>query len=361
MAASEKFRGGSWRVDCLMPQTMPAPATRRRRSALLRRGDLLEERFFLKEVIGSGGAGLVFEAIDVTCGETVVVKCMRPERTSKIAAKRLLREARSAAAIAGPHVVRVIHVGTHRGQPFLVHEHLCGVDLSELVKKHGPLPVAEACRYVREAALALSDAHVYGFVHRDVKPANLFLAETARGPRIKLLDFGLVQAPAFDSMAEASTALTTTGDILGSLRFMAPEQAICVKRVDERADVWALGATLYYLLTGSAPFASESLVHALTKVLYEPHLPIDHLRPDVPPELARIVDACLQKDPEDRWPSASMLAAAIASYAGVAATPPRTALAAALGRAWGRVSAGWRMLQSALSRPVPTQRTRSTT
>lgn len=278
-------------------------------------GDYLEERFFISRLIGEGGSASVYEAVDTHTGDVVVVKCLRTSlAASRVLAERLLREAKSAAQIAGPHVVRVLHVGLEDGVPFIVLERLRGLDLARMIRMWGPLPIAEACRYVRQASLAVADAHVHGFVHRDIKPANLFLTHDACGlPVVKVLDFGIVKGPP-PAGEDAPTEITGEVDLLGSVPFMAPEQIAGAARVDERADVWSLGATLYYLLTGQRPFTSVDPIDTLSHILYQPHASLDQIMDEVPAELARIVDACLAKDPEQRWPSAASLAAALASY-----------------------------------------------
>ena len=282
---------------------------------VVRCGDLLEERFFLERVIGSGGMGFVYEAVDIACGETVVVKVLRRAQATKAGARRLRREAQTASAAASAQVVVVKHIGEHKRIPFLVLERLQGTDLATYTRKRGPLPVSVACAFLREAALGAAAVHRQGLVHRDIKPSNLFVTEGTAGLSVKLIDFGIAKRTD-GPIEEATTALTRVGEILGSLGYMAPEQATHAPDVDERADVWSLGATLYFLLTGVSPFSGRGVASIVGALLFDQHVPLEEKRPDVPVALARLVDACLAKEPAERLGSAALLASLLTPFAG---------------------------------------------
>src|SRR5262249_5306707 len=161
--------------------------------------------------------------------------------------------------------------GTH----LLVMEFVAGTDLSKIVKNNGPLPVAQACEYIRQVALGLQHAFERGLVHRDIKPSNLFV--TQDGARVKILDFGLARLGETES-EHASTTLTQEGSVMGTVDYIAPEQALDSHQVDIRADLYSLGCTFYHLLTGRAPFpGGEALAKLLKHCLEEPK-PLRQLR-----------------------------------------------------------------------------------
>ncbi len=242
--------------------------------------------------VGRGGMGVVYQAEDARLKRAVALKAMLPALAARPnAAKRFLREAQATAAVEHDHIVRIYQVDEDRGVPFLAMELLKGEPLEERLKRDGKLPVAEALRVGREAAEGLAAAHDRGLIHRDVKPANVWL-EGERG-RVKILDFGLARAAAPDS------ALTQEGAIIGTPAYMAPEQARG-EVVDARCDLFSLGVLLYRACTGRAPFEGTDAMSVLLNVTtHEPTPPIG-IDPELPPALSELIMKLLEKDPARR-------------------------------------------------------------
>jgi WD40 repeat protein len=207
--------------------------------------------------------------------------------------------------------------GTH----FFAMEYVEGTDLSRLVRERGPQGVGQACDYVRQAALGLQHAHEQGLVHRDIKPANLFL--TSRGV-VKILDMGLARLQAMEE-SQGTEPLTNEGAVMGTPDYIAPEQALDTHRADIRADIYSLGCTLYFLLTGKAPFPGGTLAEKLLQHQLHEARPVEQMRPDVPPGVAAVVRKCMAKAPTERYQTPGELAASLASFAGPAAAPSTVA------------------------------------
>src|SRR5262249_47525074 len=203
------------------------------------------------------------------------------------AIKRFEREVRAAAALSHPNIVLAFDADDIGGTHLLVMECVEGAtDLNRLVKKNGPLSVGLACEDVRQAALGLQPVYERGLVNRDIKPANLLL--TADGKTVKVLDMGLARLDHANE-ADDSTTMTQEGTVMGTPDFIAPEQALESHTVDIRADLYSLGCTFYYLLTGKVPFPGGSLADKLVKhQLHEPQ-PVERLRADLPVEVAAVV------------------------------------------------------------------------
>src|SRR5688500_5521935 len=227
-----------------------------------------------------GGMGVVLAAKHVGLGQRVAVKMLRPE-IAKLpeAAERFLREARASTTLRSGNVARVLDVGKlDNGAPYMVMEFLEGKDLHALASTESPLPIAASVGYVLQAAEALAEAHATGIVHRDLKPANLFLTAGADGsPLVKVLDFGISKAN-----LPGEHGITATDAVLGSPGYMSPEQIRSAKHVDQRADVWGLGVTLYELLTGCPPFDGASVAAVSVQIVLETQKPVHERRPDAP-------------------------------------------------------------------------------
>ncbi len=254
-------------------------------------GHVLDGRYRVEEKIGEGGMGVVLAARHIRLGQRVAIKLMHPD-ADPVWQRRFVREARAASCIDSDHIARVFDVGlTEEGAPFLAMELLEGRDLAAVMYDDGPLPIEDALTYAIQACRALSAAHERGIVHRDVKPANLFLTTRDDGtPCIKLLDFGISKR-----QAEVG-ALTSTHAVLGSPQFMSPEQLSSCRDVDARADVWSLGATLFELLTLEHVFEGASLAELCTAIMRDCPRELCVHRPDAPLELEDLIASCLEKD-----------------------------------------------------------------
>ncbi len=261
-------------------------------------GDVIAGRYSVEGVIGTGGMGVVLAAVHAELGHHVAIKVLRQRSSASV--ERFRREARVVAKLQSEHVARVTDFGQlDDGSPFVVMDLLEGRDLEEELRDRGPLPITEAVDHVLSACEALAEAHASGIVHRDIKPKNLFLARGVGGKTVlKVLDFGLAKV---DPLAGAS--VTRTEDIFGSPAYMAPEQMKSARDVDARADIWALGVTLFELLAGKPPFDAGSVPETCALVLREPAPSIRIARPDVGGVLARVIERCLEKDPNARFSS----------------------------------------------------------
>jgi serine/threonine-protein kinase len=280
-------------------------------------GTVVGGKFRIDRAIASGASDDVYEAMHLGLGSPVAVKVLRPgvPETAHIRRKRFVREARVAARIQSDHVVRVFDiVAPEEGLIYIVMELLSGETLAERVKRVGAMPPAEAVGYILQAAKPLALMHDAGIVHRDVKPSNVFLARDGEGKeRLKLLDFGIA---AFQQPVRGESSITLTDTIVGTPRYMAPEQVHASKDVDARADVWALGVTLYELLAGGPPFDGQTVLAVLNQIeQQEPRL-LAERQPGVSLDLANVVHRCLAKEPARRPADARALAEALAPFAG---------------------------------------------
>jgi serine/threonine protein kinase len=197
-------------------------------------------------LLGRGGMGVVYRALDQHTGSEVALKLLATDRVRGVDGERFRREARAAASLDHPNIAKVQEIGEHQGRPFLAMPLYEGVTLKKRLDRAeeiAPMPLAEIISIAAQLASALETAHSAGIVHRDLKPANLMLT---RGGRLKLLDFGL-------AVWEGASRLTDTGGAVGTLAFMAPEQ-LRGEEVDARADLWSFGAVLYEMLAGRPPF-----------------------------------------------------------------------------------------------------------
>jgi serine/threonine-protein kinase len=307
-----------------------------------RGGDLVLGKYLLLERLGEGGMGQVFKARDRRLGRLVALKLIRKDRLAgPDAIRRFQREVQSAAQLQHPNIVHAIDTDEIDGAQFLVMEFVEGIDLAKLVKHNGPLPVHKACDYVRQASHGLQHAYDRGLVHRDIKPANLLLAKNGV---VKLLDLGLARRENTEENLQ-STALTQEGSVLGTPDYIAPEQARNASYADIRSDLYSLGCTMFYLLTGQPPFPGGALTEKLLRHQLDPAPPVASLRPDAPQFVAAVVARLLAKRPDDRYQTPTALAAALLEGAAQVAECP-TALPAEA------VSAGDRHAPVAVAVPV---------
>jgi len=277
-------------------------------------GDVLAGKYRVDRVLGAGGMGLVVAATHLTIHQRVALKFLRPDAARMPETKeRFLREAQAAARLKSEHVAKVLDVGTlEDGSPYMVMEYLEGATLGDVVRKHGPLPVADAVSHVVQACEAVAEAHAAGIVHRDIKPDNLFLTKSVHGRAlVKVLDFGIAKTLGVD----LHLSLTRTATIVGSPLYMPPEQLRSAKHVDVRADIWALGAVLFELVAGRPPFVAESFSELCLKVATDPTPTPSSVRADVPTSLDAVVLRCLEKDPSKRFQNVGELADALQAFA----------------------------------------------
>ncbi len=261
-------------------------------------GQTIDGRYQVLSRIGAGGMGFVFEARHAQLGQTLVLKTLRPELLSSATiTERFVREAQSATRIRHPHVIDVKDFGVHpRFGAYYVMERLDGRDLQALTEAEGPVPAARAIRILTQVAGALGAAHRVGVIHRDLKPANVFLvAQGAEPDFVKVLDFGLAK------VMGANRRLTETGQVLGTPRYMAPEQC-AGERVDARADVYSAGMLLWQLLTGQEPYAEMGTYEILGQKMFEEMRAPSALEPPVrvPSRVEALLMRCLSKDPAAR-------------------------------------------------------------
>jgi hypothetical protein len=259
----------------------------------------------LLRVLGAGGMGTVYEAESLATGHRAALKVLSGRLAANPASvERFRQEGRVASQITHPHCVFVFRADADAGRPYIVMELMPGRTLKDLVDEKGPLPVGEAVRHILDVIAGLGEAHRLGVIHRDVKPSNCFLTDDGR---VKVGDFGLSKSLAAD---RGDQQLTHSGAFLGTVLFASPEQ-IRGEPVGYESDVYAVCGTLYYLLTGRAPYQHESLTAALAKAVSEPPPPIRARRPDVPAELQRVIFRGLERDRDRRWQSLEELGDAL--------------------------------------------------
>ncbi len=274
-------------------------------------GKLLGETYQIVRVVGEGGMGRVYEARHLRLKDRrFAVKVLHADlaRQPEVVT-RFQREAESASAISHENVVDVFDV--HRtvdGRPYLVGEFLEGVELGAYLDKAGKLESMEAVRIIRQVCHALVAAHARGIVHRDMKPENVFLVGEGANRRVKVLDFGISKA------AQRNTNLTRTGMIMGTPSYMAPEQARGDASVDQRADVYAVGATLYHLVTGKKAFDADDPGAILTAVLTEEPIRPRTIEPRLPEGVELVIQRAMAKDPRDRFQTMTDLERALAPF-----------------------------------------------
>ncbi|QJW96036.1 phosphate ABC transporter substrate-binding protein PstS [Frigoriglobus tundricola] len=285
------------------------------------RGYFLTEKYKVLDELGRGGMGRVLLCEHLLLQKLVALKLLNSSWTNVPGtAERFLREARASAAVDHPNIVRVYDVDRAAGVPFMVMEFVDGKNLHQLVAEHGPLAPARAAEYVRQAAVGLEAARSVGLVHRDIKPANLLLD---RAGVIRLADLGLARF--LGDAIRRNENLTQQFDpnsVLGTLDFIAPEQADNSSAVDIRADIYSLGHTLYYLLTGKMPFGNGSTAQKLMWHQLRHPEPPSVLRPEVSAELEAVFRRMTEKDPGDRYQTPAEVVAAFRALSSVPAPPP---------------------------------------
>ncbi len=274
--------------------------------------------------LGSGGMGVVYLAKNKLMDRLEVLKVVNKallDRPGSV--ERFLREIRSAAKLNHPNVVAAYSALQLGELLVFAMEYVDGEDLAALVKARGPLPVTHACHYVQQAAIGLQHAFEKGMVHRDIKPQNLILAREDKKHIVKVLDFGLAKATREKA---DDTGLTGEGQMLGTPDYIAPEQTVDAAGADNRADIYSLGCTLYFLLTGAPPFRGKSLGAVILAHQSTEAPPLNLVRPEVPEELAAVVRKMMAKVPAQRYqtPAEVVQALAVAGKSAVKGAPPKS-------------------------------------
>jgi serine/threonine protein kinase len=268
----------------------------------LREGDELDGKYRIVRALGSGGMGVVYEAVDRSLGRPLAIKVLAfTDQANHIARERLMREGRAAARISHSSIVHVYEIGSdpELDIDYVAMELLAGEDLHTRLRRGGTLAPEQALQLAIQLTEALVAMHEAGIVHRDIKPRNLFLCASGDRPlALKVLDFGIAR-----SAAEPDT-LSKTGDALGSIQYMPPEQLQDIKSADERSDIYSAGAVLFEALVGHPPNTGETLREIVGHIFISKPKPIAELVPQVSVELAAVVDCALQRDPARRYKSA---------------------------------------------------------
>jgi tRNA A-37 threonylcarbamoyl transferase component Bud32/DNA-binding beta-propeller fold protein YncE len=266
-------------------------------------------RYRVVRLLGSGGMGTVYEAEHRVMQRLVALKVIKRAYTASAAMlERFRREVRAAARLSHPNVVATYDAEDAGETHFLVMEYGEGTDLGRLVQERGPLPVDRACKYVRQAALGLQYAFEQGMVHRDLKPRNLMLTPDGR---VKILDFGLAR---FASEAADAAGVTGTGIVLGSVDYIAPEQADHARQADIRSDIYSLGCTLYHLLAGQPPFPTGTLLQKVMAHVKKKPQPLTELRPDLPEGIMPVLERMMAKSPNHRYQTPAEVANALEPF-----------------------------------------------
>jgi serine/threonine protein kinase len=283
--------------------------------------DLVLGSYLLLERLGEGGAGQVFKARHRMMNRLIALKLIRKELlTDAEAVKRFYREIQVVSKLDHPNVVRAYDAGAVGAIHFLAMEYIEGSDLGRLVKQGGPLPVLQACEYIRQAALGLQYAHERGIVHRDIKPHNLIIS--AREGLVKVADLGLARLPRAvnDEVTAMLTGARTTGTLtpehaimMGTADYLAPEQAVDFHQADIRADIYSLGCSFYFLLAGQPPFPGGTLATKVARHLQSEPPSIEESR-DVPRELSLVLRRLLAKKPEQRYQTPGAVAEALTPF-----------------------------------------------
>jgi serine/threonine-protein kinase len=287
-------------------------------------------QYRILDEIGKGGMGRVYKAEHMTMHRVVALKILASDLTKTERARQLFqREVRAAARLVHPNIVTAYDANQVGDRMYLVMEYVDGPNLQQLVRSQGPLPVSQACDFVRQVALGLQYAHETGMVHRDIKPANLLVqrlaARNADAPpayNVKILDFGLARLhdPETGRPEGHGSAEHSSHTVMGTPDFLAPEQARG-EGVDQRSDLYSLGCTFYFLLTGKVPFPGGTALEKLVRHSSEDPPPLERRRPDVTVAVAHVVRKLMAKEPDARYDSAEELAEVLAPLAAPSAEP----------------------------------------
>jgi len=282
------------------------------------RGFIIAGKYRLLERVGVGGMGSVYLCEHILMKRRVALKVLpAAQAEDKTAIARFHREARAVAALDHPNIVRAHDIDCENKLHFLVMEYVDGSSFQEIVKRRGPMDVLRAVHYVAQAACGLQHAHEAGIVHRDIKPGNVLVDRTGA---VKILDMGLARF--FHDDRDELTGQHESTSVLGTADYLAPEQALDSHDVDIRADIYSLGATLYFLLAGKSPFQDGSVAQKLIWHQVRQPKPIQKLRPEVPDELAAVMARMMAKDPGERYQTPAELVEALLPWTQAPIAPP---------------------------------------
>ncbi|MGQ9574898.1 MAG: protein kinase domain-containing protein [Thermoguttaceae bacterium] len=277
-------------------------------------------QFELQQYVGGGGMGRVFRACDTALGRTVAIKVLsRQQAADPELVARFRNEAQSAARLNHENIAQVYHVGEEDGLPYIVFEYIDGVNLRTLIEQKGPLPLADALSYTFQVAQALAHAAARNVVHRDIKPSNVLI--TGEG-RVKLIDMGLAR---LQSPPGPGGDLTASGVTLGTFDYIAPEQARDPRTADVRSDIYSLGCTLFFMLTGRPPFPEGTALQKLLQHQEEKPPDVRQFRPDLPEQVSQLLRRMMAKEPRRRFKSPAELIeelVALAEQAGLTPAGP---------------------------------------
>ncbi|MDB5308054.1 MAG: serine/threonine protein kinase [Gemmataceae bacterium] len=274
-------------------------------------------KYRLLELIGAGGMGAVYLCEHTLMKRLVALKVLPVEKLEDPSSlERFHREARAVAALDHPNIVRAYDIDQHEKLHFLVMEYVDGNSLQDVIARHGPMDPVRAAHYIAQSAVGLQHAHELGMVHRDVKPGNLLLERTGV---IKVLDMGLARF--FNKQQDSVTEKYDDKCVLGTADYLAPEQAVS-SSVDIRADVYSLGGTFYFMLTGQTPFPDGTIAAKLVAHQTREPRPVESYRTDVPPGIVEIVRKMLAKEPGDRYQEPIDVAEALTEWADLPLDPP---------------------------------------
>ncbi len=276
----------------------------------VRGGDLLSGRYRLEDKIGEGGMGAVFTAHDAELDRKVAVKLLAAGLVNDAEVlERFEREARLTAKLDHPHIIPIYDVGRHEGRPFIVMKLLQGDSLAGRLRAKGGFTTEETLRLMRQLASGLDYIHAQGFIHRDIKAGNIFVSPEGHAT---ILDFGILRAK------DATTGITRTGMVMGTPHYMAPEQALGLKDVDHRVDLYALAVVLFECLTGTLPFEADSELRLIQLQAHAPPPELVDRAPWIPKVVAEVVKRALAKNPQERFGTAAELVAALEAAYGEA-------------------------------------------
>ena len=288
-----------------------------------RSGAIIADKFRIERVLGEGAMGIVLAARHLVLDEMVAIKCVRPELQSvPDTFGRFAREAKTSARLHSDHIARVLDVGVAVPiGPYMVMEYLEGRDLALVLQQEGPLAVATAAEYGLQICEALALAHAASITHLDLKPQNLFLTRRGELELVKVLDFGIAKGPLGRSLLGGAPSAAESSCVMGTPRYMSPEQIHAGHEIDCRSDIWSLGAVLFELLSGRPAFLGDHVTELCTAVLRAEAPNLLDERPSLPKPLAAAIQRCLEKAPARRFQNAAELARALLPFA-----PPRARL-----------------------------------